>query len=82
MASVDDVPGATFVICRSYPAWPTETVLSRSARESAPSATALAAFATAPLPNALEPAPLAGDATDSAVDCLSIGACYALWRFS
>ncbi|OPD85176.1 hypothetical protein AO953_33000 [Pseudomonas aeruginosa] len=56
-ASVAAVPARTFVICRSPPAAPTDTVFARSATDPAPSATDPAAVALDPLPTATEPSP-------------------------
>ncbi|KAK46888.1 hypothetical protein BG58_08495 [Caballeronia jiangsuensis] len=62
-ASVFSVPVATFVIFRSAPAAPTETVSARSAREPEPSATALLADAIAPPPIATASTPSADEST-------------------
>ncbi|SFD35634.1 hypothetical protein SAMN04515619_1447 [Collimonas sp. OK412] len=51
-ASVRLIPGATFVMRRSLPAAPTETVLAWSAIEYAPNATERFARACAPAPSA------------------------------
>jgi hypothetical protein len=66
-ASVGLMPGATFVIRRSAPGEPTETVFAWSATEWAPSATELFAVACALAPIATESFPAASELSPMAV---------------